>query len=212
MPKAESKNTKARYWGAILYPENMIDNWQDEIYDRLQIPFAYCVHDKDTNKDGTPRKVHVHLLLAKNNTTTLKAILTLVNTLSKEGCKCCSTAEAVVNVRHAYDYLVHDTEGAKKQGKYQYERKELVTGNNFDIGAYEQLTLVDQQKMRQELVLDITEKCFANYLDFYLYVLSNYDSQYEEYIASHTAFFTAITKSVYQKMKYEQERKDPGNR
>ena len=38
---------KVRYWWGILYPENMIENWKDEIEDVLQLPFCYCVHDKD---------------------------------------------------------------------------------------------------------------------------------------------------------------------
>ena len=38
---------KVRYWWGILYPENMIENWKDQIEDVLQLPFCYCVHDKD---------------------------------------------------------------------------------------------------------------------------------------------------------------------
>ena len=43
---AETSREKARYWVAIMYPENMLDNWEDEISGKVQVPFAYCIHDK----------------------------------------------------------------------------------------------------------------------------------------------------------------------
>ena len=43
---------KNRYWSGIAYPENMIDTWQDDIGDIVQLPYAYCIHDKDLLLDG----------------------------------------------------------------------------------------------------------------------------------------------------------------
>ena len=44
-------NSKARYYWAVLYPENMRDSWQDDIDLLLQVPYAYCIHDKDYLSD-----------------------------------------------------------------------------------------------------------------------------------------------------------------
>ena len=77
---------KARYWQAVMYPENMIDNWQDEIAKVLQVPFAYCIHDKDIDKSGNLRKIHVHIITAYGNTTTEKRALQVFKKLEKEGC------------------------------------------------------------------------------------------------------------------------------
>ena len=44
---AENIINKARNWWAVLYPENMIDGWEDKIYRLLQVPFEYIIHDKD---------------------------------------------------------------------------------------------------------------------------------------------------------------------
>ena len=35
-------------------------NWQDDIADLVQVPFAYCVHDKDVDEQNEGRKPHVH--------------------------------------------------------------------------------------------------------------------------------------------------------
>ena len=49
--------------------------------------------------------------------TTRKAIINVLNRLSAEGKRCCSSAEPVNNIRHAYDYLIHDTGIVPKEGQ-----------------------------------------------------------------------------------------------
>ena len=62
---------KNKYWWGVLYPENMIENWKDEISEKLQLPFAYCIHDKCKDEKGEHRKTHVHLIVAFKNSFTL---------------------------------------------------------------------------------------------------------------------------------------------
>ena len=72
---AENIINKARNWWAVLYPENMIEGWEDKIYRLLQVPFEYIIHDKDEveiEEDvKQPRKVHVHLIIHYQNPTTV---------------------------------------------------------------------------------------------------------------------------------------------
>ena len=72
-----STKTKGRYFLAVLYPENMRKEWQDEIGDLLGYPYAYCIHDKDKTKDGDERKTHVHMIVAFPNTTTMQHAMTI---------------------------------------------------------------------------------------------------------------------------------------
>ena len=76
---------KAKYWQAIMYPENMIDDWKDRICELFQVPFCYCVHDKDTDKKEEARKEHVHIILAFGNTTTENNALRIFKTIEKNG-------------------------------------------------------------------------------------------------------------------------------
>ena len=84
--------------------------------------------------------------------TTRKAIINVLNRLSADGKKCCSSAEPINNIRHAYDYLIHDTASCRKKGKELYPVEARIEGNNFDIGQLEQLSTKDKQDMLFELV------------------------------------------------------------
>lgn len=193
---------KAKYWWAVLYPENMISSWQDDIADILQLPFAYCIHDKDLLSDGDEdRKVHVHLFIAFPNTTTYKHALSVFDLLSAEGKSALNTCKAVISCRRAFDYLIHDTDECRKKGKHQYQKEERITGNNFDIGAYEQLGLEEKQAIRRELSFVVIEKQIANYATFYSFVVSNYDSEYENVVVSYQGHFDKLCKGVYRQLK-----------
>lgn len=192
---------KSRYWVAIMYLENMIDEWQDKIAELLQVPFAYCIHDKDLEKDGkTPRKTHVHVMIAYTaGTTTQKNALNIFKQLEKQGCSAIpnDVIQQVFSVRNQYDYLIHDTEDCKKKHKHLYDKADRVTGNGFDIGIYEQISTADKLRMKKELANVICENEFTNYMKFYKYVVSNFDDEYFDIMSTHTSFFKELVKGNY---------------
>lgn len=112
---ANAGETKVKLWEGICYPENMLDDWQEEIDDILQVPFAYAIHDIDHDQKSKQRKTHVHIIVVWGGNTTRKAIINVLNRLSADGKRCCSSAEPVNNIRHAYDYLIHDTASSQKK-------------------------------------------------------------------------------------------------
>lgn len=189
---------KARYWCGILYPENMIKDWHEEIGDLLQLPYCYCVHDRDRNSDGETRKTHVHLIIVFPNTTTYKHAMTVFNSLSGEN-DCLSTCEPVFNVRHMYNYLIHDTDTCKKKGKFLYHPSDRISGNNFDIGSFEQLSIAEKEDIAQELCDIIVQQGFTNFVDFYMYVRSNTDSSYFSVFKSYSGMFERLCKGNFLK-------------
>ena len=54
---ANAGETKVKLWEGICYPENMLDDWQEEIDDILQVPFAYAIHDIDHGLRGRIEQV-----------------------------------------------------------------------------------------------------------------------------------------------------------
>ena len=205
--------SKARYWVGVLYNENMRENWQQDIGDLLQLPYAYCIHDKDTTSDhAEDRKVHTHLLLAFPNTTTYKNALRVFDTLSAPGRKAINTCEYCISVRGSYDYLIHDTETCRKKGKYLYDKSERITGNNFDIGAYEQVSISEKQEKRRELGKILIEGGYTNYTDFYKYVSENLDTLYEEVLCCYSGHFEKLTKGNYQRNVVKEREKIKRNR
>lgn len=198
---ANSSKVHARYWQAVGYNENFVENWQDVISEKFQVPFAYCVHDKDVDKSGDKRKTHTHIIIAFPNTTTQKTALAVFKTIEKDGCSAYpnDVIQQVFNIRNAYDYLRHDTDDCRKKGKYQYALNERVTGNNFDIGNFEQLSQADKIRMRKELAQDILDNGYTNFSDFFMNVLSNYEDDYFEVCSSYSGFFERLTKGNFQK-------------
>ena len=194
---ATAGETKVKIWEGICYPENMIEDWEDEIDDILQVPYAYAIHDIDHDSKSKHRKTHVHLIVVWGGNTTRKAIINVLNRLSAEGKKCCPSAEPVNNIRHAYDYLIHDTASCRKKGKELYPVESRIEGNNFDIGSLEQLSTKDKQDMLFELVGFIMLEKFETINDFTFAVLREYPEQYREIIVAYNSIFDRYCRGNY---------------
>lgn len=198
-----TKRMTAKNLECICYVENMLDDWQVKISDIVQVPFAYCVHDLDTDSKSEHRKKHVHLILAFTNTTTYSHAIEVANRLSAPGRICCSTVQGCVSIRRCYDYLIHDTEACRKEGKYLYPAECRITGNNFDIGQLEQLSQQDIFIMFKELAEFILDNCIWNFSSFVMEAQVHFDKtgrwdSYFDVIKRHSAFFERLTKGNYQ--------------
>jgi hypothetical protein len=195
--KTGTQISKAKYWTAVLYPENMIDNWEDEIAELLQLPGAYCIHDKDLDNARRKRKTHVHIILAFKNTTTYNYALSVFDKLSKPDKSALNKVEAAIDIRHLYEYLIHNTADSKKKKKHLYDETERIEFNSFDIGNYEQLSARDKDKMLKELCDHIVQNNISNFADFYCYAVSNFGDEYFEVIKTYSGFLERLTKGIY---------------
>lgn len=190
---------KARYWWSVLYPENMIPDWKEQIDDVLQLPYAYCVHDKDLLKDGDEsRKIHVHMIVAFPNTTTYKNALSVFQRFSF-GNQCCNKVEKIIDIKHCYDYLIHDTEKCKKSGKYQYSRNERICGNNFDIGSYEQLSQGLIEETIEQLRQAILDNAMETFVDIDIWAHKQEDRRFAIVCRNHRGYFVELCKGIYHK-------------
>ena len=193
--------SNARFWTAVLYPENMLEDWETDIGDIVQLPYAYCVHDTDTDTQSEHRKDHVHIILAFPNTTTFNHAKSVFDLLSAPGKVALNTIQRCINIRASYNYLIHDTETCRKKCKYLYDSSCRITGNNFDIGAYEQLDLNIKNEMLKELCDMIIREGFINFGDFYMHVVTNLeDFNYFDLLKTYSGLLERLTKSNFQKM------------
>lgn len=201
-----SEQSKSKYWTFVGYPESMIPNWQVEVGGLLQYPYCYCVHDKDVIKETGEvkehRKAHVHFIIAFNNTTTYNHALKVAKQLGA-----INTVEPCINVRHCYDYLIHDTEDAKAKNKYQYSKEERICGNNFDIGSYEQISTAEKTAITKELMALACSGQFYNFFDFTEYVIGHYEDKYINEFISHQSLLNNIVKGNYHKWEMNEKQK-----
>lgn len=197
---------KARIWCGITYPENMVDDWQVRASDLLQgIPYAYCIHDKDKSGHKGDRKEHVHWILSfkdlNDGTTTKKHVTNVFNLLSKPGKQCAIPAEACLNVAHAWDYLIHDTESARKEGKYQYPESERVTGNNFDLDRLITLTTAVKLQMLREMCDFVHERQIMDLDSLYEHIGDGlrFGEDYFQIYSSNNALLDRLCRGVFNK-------------
>lgn len=188
----------AKYWQGICYPENMVDDWETEIYRLIQKPFAYCRHSKDKLVGTGERKDHVHLIIVWEAPTTKSWALYVFNRLSNGKNNCCSTVEACIDIRNCYDYLIHDTEDARKKNKYLYEESDRITGNGFDIGAYEQINAVDKIKMTIELQNFIEENDIVDYFTLGKMIAKYFDLKYYQLYKESSGHFKGLVNGYWQ--------------
>lgn len=205
---ARDRFTDGKIFTAVCYPENMVDNWEVEIYHLIQHPFAYCIHDKDLCREQKEeRKKHLHLIVVFNNTTTLNHAFNVINKLSKEG-HCCipnNRIERVEDIVYMYNYLIHNTEDCRKKHKHLYDKTERILGNNFDIGLLEQVSLAEKKRLVSELSHFIIEQGICNYTDFYISATEKFfDSDdlgiIESVISSYSSHFERLTRGNWQKL------------
>lgn len=187
---------KARYWTGVLWLENLDENWQDEIADLVQVPFAYCVHDKDVDEQNEGRKPHVHLILVFPNTTTYNHALQVFKLLGE---KAVNTIQACISIRNTYEYLIHNTETCEKKNKHKYSQDERITGNGFDIGFYEQVSASEKQEMLKELCDFIIDNNITNFADFFIAFNDSFANEYFDVVSSHSAMLERITRGNYLK-------------
>lgn len=198
--------SNAKFWTAITWLENMRPDWKVEADKIIQMPYAYCIHDKDLDKDGDERKPHVHWEIAYKNTTTYNNILSIMLEFSISPDKpCTNKVERVKDVRYMYDYLIHNTKDAQKKGKYLYPVSARVLGLNFDIGLYEQISVEDKRAIAIELSRSILSLRFTNYADFYNYVLNRYSAQYLDVVFSYSSHFERLCRGCYLKSQAEKD-------
>lgn len=200
MAKREySPKDKYRYFVAVLYPESMVENWEEEIGDILQVPYCYCLHDKDLLKESDEeRKPHIHCIIAFPNTTTWKHAVDVFKGLMPS----CVYCEPIIGIRNKYDYLIHDTDAAKKAGKHLYSPEDRKMGNCFDIGLYEQVSLEEKNRMLDELEDMVYEKGYKNFMLFYKDVRMM-GSEYRQLVRGHSSHFKALVQGFYQVYKDE---------
>lgn len=192
-----SPKYKSRYWCGICWIENMVEEWREIIGDVYGLPGFYGLHDKDVDSKGVPRKPHAHVTLCWDGPTTRKNAKEVFNLLSAPGKVCCSTANFVPAMRGCFDYAIHDTDTARKQGKYQYPETARVTFNGFEIGFFEHLSAEEKDRMSYDIAKLIGERKIEEMETLRQIIFNEYDFRYFQVFKNQNAFFDRLCRGVY---------------
>lgn len=112
--------------------------------------YAYILHDKDLTEQGTPKEVHIHLLIKTVNTCTVEAVKKWFKGFTDEkGLPINTLAQPMHDITSSFDYLTHDTEQSRAEGKYQYPKTDIVSN---DIEFWESNEKQDQDNITLAII------------------------------------------------------------
>lgn len=114
--------TKCYHLTLVTYLENFVDIINDNL-DCIK-KWAYCTHDKDICNTGELKKSHTHVILSFYSVQTLNKYSKLFNTTEIKPLERNETY-------YMFDYLIHNTDNARRDNKYQYSTLERFT-NDYD--------------------------------------------------------------------------------
>lgn len=166
------KNTKARNFTFIIYPESIPDDWEDCL-EKLGVSMAVSpLHNLDETErkfeDMTKeqqvifnaggkvyKKPHYHVLYIARNPVTIESVRNKIKRIL--GSKSLSHIEIVDYVESVFKYLTHETSDAIKKNKHKYDKADLKFINDFDIDRY---VMLDENQKRElkNVLLDIIRK------------------------------------------------------
>lgn len=93
--------------------------------------YAYCVHDKDKKKDGSPENYHVQCVLYTYNGHTFSAIRKWFDRSQN------TFTEEINDDIDAFEYLTHSN--STENYKFKYSKEDIVSFN-FDLSYIEENT------------------------------------------------------------------------
>lgn len=125
----KKKDTRARHWSFIVYPESAPENWIELLKSEMS-PFAVSpLHDKDLcespNSDGVrePKKPHYHVYVYYDGKKSYQQVKTITESLNA------TIPQAVVSAKGLIRYFVHRDD----PDKYQYDVKDIFVYGDIDI-------------------------------------------------------------------------------
>lgn len=198
------------WWGAIVYPESAPPDWIERLEKTgLQVAIS-PLHDSDKwthdspetvnpetgeiipkgarYKQGDRKKAHWHILVKFNVSTSFKEANELIRGITYG-----PYIQKVRSLKHAYDYFTHSTDEAKRQGKYQYEKDEIILLNGFTVTPNKS----EVGLIQCEIVNDIIKYN----LDEMHKVAIHYRNQPEimSILWAKPGFFTSLVRSLWKK-------------
>lgn len=187
MPAKSIKDVKKRAWTFVLYPESAPADWRD-ILQATGLPFAVSpLHDRDLNATGEPKKPHHHLILVYSGPTTYACVEHLTASLSQP------VPQPLEAVRGMYRYFTH----ADNPEKAQYDSREILTVNGFDISNFVEISAGEVLAIKQRVLSDIIRPLeLSEYSDLVNYLMDNELSVEFEVVSNNTLFFNAYLRSV----------------
>jgi len=145
--KTESRETRARHWEIVCYPDSVPTKWQ-EIISAEKTPWVESpLHDRDINPDGTTKKPHWHIYLLFDAPKARKQIMEIASKISTKA------IDKIRNIKGAVPYMVH----FHNPEKAQYDRVGIKYHNGANEDELWPLTATEKREMRYLMIMEMQD-------------------------------------------------------
>lgn len=178
------KYEKGRYWGFVGYPESLPSNWQDIIVESGLQCAVSPLHDNDVDPTGEIKKVHYHFIVMYDGPTTKNKVEEFCEKLNA------TIPIRLESIRGMYRYHIH----LDNPEKYQYDDRDRLFFNGFDVASVSELTKTEVNKFKKEIINFIDDNDIYEYSSLLKLLLESDNNQLFDVASSHTILFnTYIT-------------------
>lgn len=171
---------KHRYFAVILYPESLPNDWKEKLENLGRSAAISPLHNLDRVENPVPggsefKKPHYHVLFIEPNPVTSDAVR---NRFKRAlGVKAVNHVEVVDNVANYYAYLTHHSKDAIKKHKHEYDVKNIVKLNDFDVDRYVTMDLVNKHQVLNDIIKLIRTEGFTTIIELEDYIDSHRDDE-----------------------------------
>lgn len=186
----KKRDTRARVWALIVYPESAPKTWRD-ILDADHLAWVESpLHDQDLNPDGEKKKPHWHIMLFFEGKKSYEQVKEIADKLSAP------IPKRVKNAKGMARYFVH----LDNPEKHQYEKDDIKCHGGADVEQYFELSMSSRTSVLRDLMEFISDSEIDNFDDLIMYCIKQKEYDWFEIAVNHNTL--AINKqldAIYQK-------------
>lgn len=189
--KKNKKETRARCWSFIAYPDSVPENWEQILTEQFNLKWARSpLHDSDLNADDTQKKPHWHIAVYFSNVKSFEQVKEISDTINA------TIPQKVHNLQGLMRYFIH----LDNPEKAQYDIKDIKA-----VGIDVELEIYGLEEFNKKLKGECFELIRANDLREYCDLIDflQYDyPQHFEYATNHTILFSAYLRARRHKLEH----------
>lgn len=192
---AKRAGQRTRNWAVIFYPEDLPEDWKEQLDGLLCKWVEGPLHDRDLNADGLPKKPHVHTLFMFEAVKTQEQVLDLFRGLfgeSEGGTVPGVPAPQMVTDRGAVvRYMAH----MDNPDKAQYDPNEIVGHNGADPAELLRYSATETRMMIIAMEEYIEQNGILELADFSAAIRYDHPEWHTLVATKMTMYFSAFIRS-----------------
>ena len=201
---AKRAGQRTRNWALIFYPEDLPEDWKEQV-DGLHVKWVEGpLHDRDVNADGTPKKPHVHTLFMFENVKHEEQVMDLFRGLF--GQTDTGSVPGVPKPQQVSDrgavvrYMAH----MDNPDKAQYDAKDIIGHNGADPAELLRYSATETRQMIIAMEEFIEQEGIVELSDFSAAIRYDRPEWHDLLATKMTTYFNAFIRSRRHKLETQQ--------